>query len=261
MTPTLIVDGLSCGYGRTSVVRRVSLVVAAGELVVLLGANGAGKTTLLRSLTGVLPASEGSIHLDGEAVTGWPPEQIVRAGVSIVPENRQLFGELTVRDNLMLGIHALRKQRRRSRASTAADLERVINIFPDVGQSMNRRCDRLSGGQQQMVAIGRALMSDPKFLVLDEPALGLAPRLVTEMLRVIAATRDCGTAVLLVEQHAQLALSYADRAYVMERGQLTPSAEARTVANDHRLRAAYLGGLETEQRSMQPTHTRARSTR
>ncbi|MGH3436109.1 MAG: ABC transporter ATP-binding protein [Sciscionella sp.] len=237
MNSSLSLKALSGGYGRVRVVRDVTLSVAGGMIVSLIGANGAGKSTLLCTLAGTLKPMGGSVQLDSLDLTGRSPEQVVRAGMALIAEGRQLFGELTVRQNLLLGTHAL-KCTRRQRAEA---LKYVADIFPVLGERAHHRCDRLSGGQQQMVAIGRGLMSKPRVLLLDEPSLGLAPIVVREMLAALSRLRDDGTAILLVEQHAALALQHSDYAYLIERGQIILEGPASAVAEDSRVSTSYLG--------------------
>lgn len=237
MTSALKVDELNSGYGATQIVRQVSITVEESSVVVLLGANGAGKTTLLRTIAGALTPSAGSVAIGSTTLNRPKPEEVVRAGLVLVPEGRQLFGEMTVKENLLLGGYALK----RSRTATAKALDRVFDIFPDLRSRTRQRCEHLSGGQQQMVAIGRGLMAEPRVLLLDEPSLGLAPLVVRELLAVLLELRAARTAILLVEQHAGLALAMADRAYVMERGEIVLEGEAAVLANDARVRDAYLG--------------------
>ena len=230
-------EQLCAGYGKLQVLRNISLHVAAGELVVVLGANGAGKSTLMAALAGVLPATSGRIDIGGVDVTHASPEARTRLGLSLVPEGRQLFGTLTVRDNLLLGAHV----RRKDREGTVAALDELLDRYPALREKLNRPANTLSGGQQQMVAVGRALMSRPSVLALDEPSLGLAPLLVGELIDTLAQLRDRGLAVLLVEQHAGLVLPHADRAYVLERGRVVREGPGSEIAADGVVRASYLG--------------------
>lgn len=236
-TDMLELRSLSTGYGAVTVVRDVSLSAAPGEMVVLVGANGAGKSTLLQTVAGLLRPSAGMVRLDGEDVTGFGAEAMARRGVVLVPEGRRLFGPMTVRENLLLGRHV----RRRQRQGAAGALRRVLDLFPALGERANQRSDSLSGGEQQMVALGRALMSDPKLLLLDEPSLGLAPVIVRELFQTLSTLREHGTTIVLVEQHAAMALSIADRAYVLERGRIVLEGTGRDVAGDPKVQAAYLG--------------------
>jgi branched-chain amino acid transport system ATP-binding protein len=233
----LSVRGLTAGYGGLTVLRDVSIDVAAGELVVVLGANGAGKSTLLDAIAGLVAPTSGSVRLADRDATGLAPEQRTALGLALVPEGRHLFATMSVRDNLLLGGHF----RRRDRAGTAAALSDVCALYPDLVERLGQRADTLSGGQQQMVAIGRALMSRPAVLALDEPSLGLAPILVADLLETLTRLRDDGMAILLVEQHAALALPHADRAYVLDRGQVVREGIGDELAADPAVRAAYLG--------------------
>jgi branched-chain amino acid transport system ATP-binding protein len=219
----------------------VSLEVRAGELVALIGANGAGKSTLLRAIAGLLGPAAGRVTLDGQDVTGRAPEAILRAGAALVPERRRIFGDLTVLDNLELGGYALPRGRD-FRRGLAAGVDAAYTLFPVLRQRSGQLAGTLSGGEQQMLAIGRALMSRPRLLLCDEPSLGLAPLVVQEIMKLLARLRETGTTILLVEQNARLALRFADRAYVLEVGRVALSgASADLLANDQ-LKAAYLGG-------------------
>jgi branched-chain amino acid transport system ATP-binding protein len=237
----LEVSGLSARYGPVWALRDVSLEVRAGELVALIGANGAGKSTLLRAIAGLLDPAAGRVTLDGQDVTGRAPEVILRAGAALVPERRRIFGDLTVLDNLELGGYALPRGRE-FRRGLEAGVDAAYTLFPVLRQRRGQLAGTLSGGEQQMLAIGRALMSRPRLLLCDEPSLGLAPLVVQEIMRLLARLRETGTTILLVEQNARLALRFADRAYVLEVGRVALSgASADLLANDQ-LKAAYLGG-------------------
>jgi branched-chain amino acid transport system ATP-binding protein len=237
----LEVKGLSARYGPVWALRDVSLEVRAGELVALIGANGAGKSTLLRAIAGLLGPAAGRVTLDGQDVTGRAPEAILRAGAALVPERRRIFGDLTVLDNLELGGYALPRGRD-FRRGLAAGVDAAYTLFPVLRQRSGQLAGTLSGGEQQMLAIGRALMSRPRLLLCDEPSLGLAPLVVQEIMKLLARLRETGTTILLVEQNARLALRFADRAYVLEVGRVALSgASADLLANDQ-LKAAYLGG-------------------
>jgi branched-chain amino acid transport system ATP-binding protein len=233
--PMLSVAGLSSRYGRIPALADVTLDVQAGELVALIGANGAGKTTLLRVLSGVLPACGGSVRLDGNDVTRMPAARRVRAGIVQVPEGRQVFAPLSVEDNLKLGAFV------RPARDVAGDLARVFALFPALAQRRRQAAGTLSGGQQQMLAIGRALMARPRLLLLDEPSMGLAPRLVADILAAIQSLRDAATAIVLADQNAHAVLGLADRAYVLETGRVAFSGTGRALADDPRVRASYLG--------------------
>ncbi len=234
-------SGLSARYGPVWALRDVSLEVRAGELVALIGANGAGKSTLLRAIAGLLGPAAGRVTLDGQDVTGRAPEAILRAGAALVPERRRIFGDLTVLDNLELGGYALPRGRE-FRRGLEAGVDAAYTLFPVLRQRRRQLAGTLSGGEQQMLAIGRALMSRPRLLLCDEPSLGLAPLVVQEIMKLLARLRETGTTILLVEQNARLALRFADRAYVLEVGRVALSgASADLLANDQ-LKAAYLGG-------------------
>jgi branched-chain amino acid transport system ATP-binding protein len=234
----LEVSGLSARYGPVWALRDVSLEVRAGELVALIGANGAGKSTLLRAIAGLLDPAAGRVTLDGQDVTGRAPEAILRAGAALVPERRRIFGDLTVLDNLSWAARLPRGREFRRGLEAGVDAAyRSSPAAPAAGQLAGT----LSGGEQQS-AIGRALMSQPRLLLCDEPSLGLAPLVVQEIMRLLARLRETGTTILLVEQNARLALRFADRAYVLEVGRVALSgASADLLANDQ-LKAAYLGG-------------------
>ncbi len=233
----LRVDGLEVAYGGVRALAGVSLAVRAGEVVTVIGANGAGKTSLVHAVTGVVPKRGGTVTFDGLDVTRMPPEDLVARGLTLVPERRELFGALSVQDNLRLGAflranHAVRVRR---------DLARVYDVFPRLAERRRQRAATLSGGEQQMLALGRAMMSGPRLLLLDEPSLGLAPLIVQEILRVITALRDEGVTVLLIEQNARAALRLADYGYLLEAGEVVTEAPADRLERDERVRAAYLG--------------------
>jgi branched-chain amino acid transport system ATP-binding protein len=233
---TLVVDGVFAGYGPIEVLRGISLNVDAEEVVAVLGANGAGKTTLLRTIAGIITPREGRILMDGDSIAGRRAHALARRGLGHVPSGRELFPELSVEDNLMLGGTSVPRARR-------GELQRrVLELFPALQELVGRPAGRLSGGEQQMVAIGRALMTDPRILLLDEPSTGLAPKLVTSLFASLETMiREEGLSVLLVEQNARLALSIADRAYVLEHGRCEISGPAAEIANDPRVVDAYLG--------------------
>jgi branched-chain amino acid transport system ATP-binding protein len=237
----LEVRGLSARYGAVAALRDVSLEVRAGELVALIGANGAGKSTLLRTIAGLMAPSAGRVTLEGRNVTGQPPEAIIRAGIALVPERRRVFADLTVLDNLELGGYALPRGgdfRRR----LDAGVEEAYRLFPVLHRRRAQLAGTLSGGEQQMLAIGRALMSRPRLLLCDEPSLGLAPLIVQEIMRLLAALREAGTTILLVEQNARMALRAADRAYVLETGSVVLAGSGAELLDNDELKAAYLGG-------------------
>jgi branched-chain amino acid transport system ATP-binding protein len=231
----LSVEGLTSSYGRIEALHGVSLAVHAGEIVTLIGANGAGKTTLLRAISGVQPIQAGAIRFEGRPIERLPSHARVALGIVQVPEGRQLFTPLSVEDNLRLGAWSRRA------ADPAPELARVYALFPMLAEMRARPAGALSGGQQQMLAIGRALMAKPRLLLLDEPSMGLAPILVDQILDTIRAFQRDGLTVLLVEQNARAALALADRAYVLETGRVTLSGAAAAVSVDGRVREAYLG--------------------
>ena len=231
----LEVAALASRYGRIPALAGVDLRVGEGELVALVGANGAGKTTLLRVLSGVLPATAGSVRFAGIDVTRTPPRRRVQMGMVQVPEGRQMFAPLSVEDNLRLGAFV------RPRREIAAGLERVFALFPALATKRRQHAGTLSGGQQQMLALGRALMSRPRLLLLDEPSMGLAPRVVAEIFAVVRALKDAATTVLLVDQNAQAALAVADRAYVLETGRVALSGSGAELLAHPRVRESYLG--------------------
>jgi branched-chain amino acid transport system ATP-binding protein len=231
----LSVENLRSGYGRIVALHGVSIVVAAGEIVTLLGANGAGKTTLLRAISGVQPISAGSIRFEDRQLDRLPDHARVALGIAQVPEGRQLFAPLTVEDNLKLGAWSRRS------GNFAPELTHVYELFPMLAELRRAAAGTLSGGQQQMLAIARALMAKPRLLLLDEPSMGLAPILVDQILNVVQGLRRAGLTVLLVEQNASAALSIADRGYVLETGRVTLSGTAAEIRADRRVREAYLG--------------------
>ncbi|MBN8980319.1 MAG: ABC transporter ATP-binding protein [Rhizobiales bacterium] len=232
--PLLKVSAASVAYGKVEAVRSVSLDVGAGEIVTIIGANGAGKTTLLNAIMGILPL-KGGVTFDGQPISRLEIEDRVAMGLSIVPEHRELFGTMTVEENLQLGAF------RAPRAEASTALERVNALFPRLKERRTQLAGTLSGGEQQMLAMGRALMGQPKLLMLDEPSLGLAPLIVADIFRIIGELRQAGVAVLLVEQNARAALAIADRAYVMELGDFILNGSAKEIADDKRVAASYLG--------------------
>ena len=231
----LEVAALSSCYGRIPALTDVSLTVGAGELVALVGANGAGKTTLMRVVSGVHPASAGTIRFDGVDVSGVRPSRRVGLGIVQVPEGRQVFAPLTVEDNLRLGGYL------RPAHDVAAGLARVFTLFPVLAERRRSLAGTLSGGQQQMLAIGRALMAAPRVLLLDEPSMGLAPRLVATIFAVIRTLREAAITILLADQNARAVLGLADRAYVLEAGRVAFSGRGSELIDDPRVRASYLG--------------------
>ncbi len=235
--PLLTVEGLRAAYGRIEVLRGIDLTVGRGEIVAVIGANGAGKSTMLATISGLLPPSGGRVRFDGREITGRPAEELVRRGLGHVPERRQLFGALTVEDNLLLGAYA----RRGRRAERDADLARVYALFPILRERRRQPAGTLSGGQGQMLALGRGLMGRPALLLLDEPSVGLAPLIVREIFAAIGALREGGTTILLVEQNARAALRLADRSYVLETGAVALSGAAADLMADPTVQGVYLG--------------------
>ncbi|MDZ5456060.1 ABC transporter ATP-binding protein [Azohydromonas lata] len=224
-------------YGEVEAVHRVQLTVREGEIVTVIGPNGAGKTTLLSAAMGLLP-SRGELLLDGERIARPSVEKMVAHGVALVPEKRELFGEMSVGDNLLLGGFS---RWRRGQRDQKARMQEVFELFPRLHERRAQMAGTLSGGERQMLAIGRALMARPRLLMLDEPSLGLAPLIVREVLRIVASLRELGVSVLLVEQNARAALQVADRAYVLEMGAVALTGEARELLNDRRIIDTYLG--------------------
>ncbi len=231
----LSVDKVRSGYGRIEALHGVAIEVSEGEIVTLVGANGAGKTTLLRAISGVQPISAGAIRFQGQRIDRVPGHARVALGIAQVPEGRQLFAPLSVEDNLRLGTWTRRDK------DVNGDMQRVYELFPMLAALRNGPAGSLSGGQQQMLAIGRALMSRPRLLLLDEPSMGLAPILVDQVLNVVRSLKNDGLTILLVEQNARAALAIADRGYVIETGEITSSGTGAALLADDRVRAAYLG--------------------
>lgn len=233
----LSIEGLSSGYGHVPVVRGVTLDVIEGEMVTLIGANGAGKSTLLKTIAGLLRPTAGRVVLAGRDVTGLAAEKLVRAGMVLVPEGRMLFGPMTVMENLLLGAHT----RRSSDRGIADDLERVARLFPVLADRSAQPAATLSGGEQQMLAVGRALMSRPRLLLLDEPSLGLAPKVIAGIFEVLGTLRSEGISMLLVEQDAKLALKHSDRGYVMRTGEMALGGTSAELLGNDEVRHIYLG--------------------
>jgi branched-chain amino acid transport system ATP-binding protein len=239
MAETLLeINDLIVLYGEIEALRGISLTVSAGEVVTLLGANGAGKSTVLRAISGLIRPAAGEILFDKRSVCGAGPEQIVRSGISHVPEGRRIFPGLTVKENIMLGA----SNRRLAKSELLRQADDMFDLFPDVRPFADALGWTLSGGQQQMVAVARGLMSQPRLLLLDEPSLGLAPVIVQAVFRIVAEIRRRGTTVLLVEQNARMGLSVADRGYVLESGRVVLSGSPDSLWNDEAVRDAYLGG-------------------
>ncbi|HET7720577.1 MAG TPA: ABC transporter ATP-binding protein [Acidimicrobiales bacterium] len=241
MASLLALDDVSAHYGGVQALKGVSLRVEHGEVVTLIGANGAGKTSTLAAISGLLPPTSGTISLDGKDLAGVPAHQRVTMGVCQAPEGRHVFPGMTVMENLEMGAYA----RRAKRAALQPDLDRVFDLFPRLAERREQAGGTLSGGEQQMLAMGRALMARPRLLLLDEPSMGLAPKLVTQIFAIVREINEQGTTVLLVEQNASQALQRANRAYVMEAGRIVRSADAATLLEDESVKAAYLGGSVT----------------
>jgi branched-chain amino acid transport system ATP-binding protein len=237
----LVLDDLSAHYGGVQALKGVSLRVEEGEVVTLIGANGAGKTSTLAAISGLLPPTSGTISLDGKDLAGVPAHRRVTMGICQAPEGRHVFPGMTVMENLEMGAYA----RRAKRAALQPDLDRVFDLFPRLAERRDQAGGTLSGGEQQMLAMGRALMARPRLLLLDEPSMGLAPKLVTQIFDIVREINGQGTTVLLVEQNASQALQRANRAYVMEAGSIVRSADAATLLEDESVKAAYLGGSVT----------------
>jgi branched-chain amino acid transport system ATP-binding protein len=235
----LDVDSLCVNYGRIEAIRDISFSVEEGSIVTLIGANGAGKTTTLRTISGLRPVRDGRISLDGQDITKMPSHRRVELGISQAPEGRRCFPGMSVLENLEMGAYA--RKDRRSKA-VAEDRKRVFDLFPQLEERRGQSAGTLSGGEQQMLAIGRALMAKPRLLLLDEPSMGLAPRLIQQIFAIIAEINSQGTTVLLVEQNAAQALKRADHAYVLETGEVVREGTGKELAADPAVKAAYLGG-------------------
>jgi branched-chain amino acid transport system ATP-binding protein len=236
--PVLELRNVSTHYGLVAVLRNVDIQIYPGEMVCLLGGNASGKTTTLKTILGYVTPSEGEVLLGGEPVSGLSTTQVVGRGISMVPENRRLFGNMTVAENLELGAY-----QRRDRAAIEEDRERVLETFPRVRERLKQRAGTLSGGEQQMVAMGRALMASPKVLLMDEPSMGLAPILVDQVFGIIERIRGLGTTIFVVEQNANMALSIADRGYVIQTGEVVLADTAQNLLANPLMREAYLGEL------------------
>jgi branched-chain amino acid transport system ATP-binding protein len=232
----LTLDNVSVNYGAIEALTGISMHVDQGEVVTLIGANGAGKTTTLRTITGLLQPRDGRITFEGEDIGGRPTHRLVARGISMSPEGRGVFANLSVRENLQMGAY-LNKDKRR----IASDMERAFQMFPRLKERESQKAGTLSGGEQQMLAIGRALMSQPRLLLLDEPSLGLAPLVVHTIFEAIDEIRGKGTTILLVEQNAHAALNHSDRAYVLETGRIVMEGPSKQLAADPRIKEAYLG--------------------
>lgn len=233
----LKINDMNVYYGAIHALKGISLEINEGEIVTLIGANGAGKSTTLRTISGLLKPKTGTIEFEGKNIAGMPAQNIVKVGISQVPEGRRVFAEMTVMENLELGAFI-----RKDKAGIAKGLKMVFERFPRLEERVNQQAGTLSGGEQQMLAMGRALMSRPRLLLLDEPSMGLAPLLIREIFSIIQDINKAGTTVLLVEQNANMALSIANRAYVLETGRITLSGDAKELAASEEVRKAYLGG-------------------
>ena len=233
----LEVKDLQVFYGVIQALKGISFEVNEGEIVTLIGANGAGKTTTMQSIMGLIHPKAGQIIYDGNNIVGMPTNKIVQLGMTQVPEGRRVFSELTVYENLLMGAYI-----NKDRSKVKSDIEEVYTLFPRLCERKNQLAGMLSGGEQQMLAMGRALMSHPKLMMLDEPSMGLAPILVSQVFDMIKHLNDTGTTILLVEQNAEKALSIADRAYVMEIGEITLSGTGKELSESEKVKAAYLGG-------------------
>jgi branched-chain amino acid transport system ATP-binding protein len=229
---------VSTHYGLISVLRHVNVQIFSGEIACLLGGNASGKTTTLKTILGYVKPSEGQVLLDGDVVSGLDTTEVVRRGISMVPENRRLFANMTVKENLGLGAY-----QRRDRKAIAQDMEEVLQTFPRLRERLSQKAGTLSGGEQQMVAMGRALMAKPKVLLMDEPSMGLAPVLVDQVFKIIKDINELGTTIFVVEQNANMALSIADRGYVLQTGQVVLADTAASLLNNPLMREAYLGEL------------------
>lgn len=234
----LIVNDIDVYYGNIQALKGLSLEVNEGEIVTLIGANGAGKSTLLQTLSGLLKPKRGGIEYLGESIAGKPAQSIVKAGISHVPEGRRVFANMSVEENLDLGAYL-----RKDRDGIAKDLQHVYELFPRLYERRKQQSGTLSGGEQQMLAMGRAIMAKPKLLLLDEPSMGLAPLMVKNIFSIIETINKEGTTILLVEQNANMALSIANRAYVLETGKIVLSGTAKALQESEEVKAAYLGGL------------------
>ncbi len=235
-TPVLEFSGVDTHYGAAHILKSVDLKIYEGEMVCLLGGNASGKTTTLKTILGMVEPSRGMVYIDGQPVNGWSTAERVKAGISMVPENRRLFKRMTVRENLEIGTYL-----REDEENFEADLEHIFELFPRVKERINQKAGTLSGGEQQMVAVGRALMAKPKVLLMDEPSMGLAPVLVAQNFDIIDQINRAGTTVFMVEQNANMALSIADRGYVLQTGQIVLSDTAQGLLNNPQMRSAYLG--------------------
>jgi branched-chain amino acid transport system ATP-binding protein len=232
----LRIRNLHTYYGSVHVIKGVSLHIGPGEIVTIIGANGAGKSTLLKAISGLIPSRSGEVYFNDKSIFGMPADKIVRLGISHIPEGRRIFAGLSVGDNLELGAFSMS-----NRESVAEDLDRLLTLFPVIKKRYHQKGDTLSGGEQQMLAIARALMSRPRLIMMDEPSMGLAPKMVHQVFRIIKDLKEMGTTILLIEQNARAALSVADRGYVMEMGRFILDGERLSLLNNNEVKRAYLG--------------------
>jgi branched-chain amino acid transport system ATP-binding protein len=235
----LKIRNLEAGYGKLKVLRRVSMHVAPGEIVTIIGANGAGKTTLLNTISGLIKARKGEIVFDGQEIGRTPAEKVVFLGCSLVPEGRQVFASMTVKENLILGAYVQYRRNRKDRVQSC--LQRAYGLFPILKERERQLAGTLSGGEQQMLAIGRALMGEPRLVMMDEPSMGLAPLIVKDIFSIVVKLREEGNTVLLVEQNAKAALGIADRGYVLETGRIILQGTAEDMLSNRDVQRAYLG--------------------
>ncbi len=241
-SPLLIVEELSVHYGAIRALRGISFEVSAGEIITLIGSNGAGKSTTLHGISNIIKKTSGRVIFDGCDISSMPADRIVFQGLVQVPEGRRIFANLSVRDNLEMGAYSRKTMTRAGRQSVRHDMEKIYGIFPRLKERRNQVSGTLSGGEQQMLAMGRALMAQPRLLLLDEPSMGLAPILVDEIFSVIKEINQSGTTILLVEQNAYKALALASRAYILETGEIVKSGPAADLMKDDAVKSAYLGG-------------------
>ena len=238
----LEVRGLTVHYGAIQALRGISFEAAQGEVITLIGSNGAGKSTTLLGISNIIRKTSGSVFFDGNDISSLPPDKIVASGLVQVPEGRRIFANLSIKDNLEMGAYTRSRRGAGDRSALAADYEMVYEIFPRLKERINQIAGTLSGGEQQMLAMGRSLMASPRLLLLDEPSMGLAPILVDEIFAVIKRINEAGTTVMLVEQNAYKALKLADRGYILETGKIVKSGPASQLMKDDAVKAAYLGG-------------------
>jgi len=240
--PLLKVENLIVNYGAIRALRGISFEVSEGEIITLIGANGAGKSTTLHAISNIIKKTSGMVMFDQRDISSVPPDSIVASGLVQVPEGRRIFANLSVRDNLEMGAYSRRSVTKAEKQAIKTDMEKVFNVFPRLKERIRQVAGTLSGGEQQMLAMGRALMANPRLLLLDEPSMGLAPILVDEIFSVVKGINETGTTVLLVEQNAYKALALASRAYILETGEIVKSGMTADLMKDEAVKAAYLGG-------------------